>query len=65
MPFLLRDYSMFGAPDAGNYRVSVKEETNGKRSSFLHTQVKNGDVLEASAPRGSFTLQPGEGPVVR
>jgi len=63
-PVLLRNYSISGAPDAGTYRVSVKQEVNGKGSSFLHTQVKSGDVLEVSAPRGSFTLQPGEGPVV-
>jgi ferredoxin-NADP reductase/MOSC domain-containing protein YiiM len=63
-PVLLRNYSISGAPDAGTYRVSVKQEVNGKGSSFLHTQVKGGDVLEVSAPRGSFTLQPGEGPVV-
>ena len=63
-PVLLRNYSISGAPDAGTYRVSVKQEVNGKGSSFLHTQVKSGDFLEVSAPRGSFTLQPGEGPVV-
>jgi ferredoxin-NADP reductase len=64
MPAFLRNYSMSGAPDAGNYRVSVKQEVNGKGSTFLSTRVKSGDVLEVSAPRGSFTLQPGEGPVV-
>jgi len=64
MPVLLRNYSMSGAPDAGIYRVTVKQEVNGKGSAHLHTQVKRGDVLEVSAPRGSFTLQPGEGPVV-
>jgi ferredoxin-NADP reductase/MOSC domain-containing protein YiiM len=64
MPPLLRNYSISGAPDAGTYRVSVKQEVNGKGSTFLHTQARTGDLLEASAPRGSFTLQPGEGPVV-
>jgi ferredoxin-NADP reductase/ferredoxin len=64
MPPLLRNYSISGAPDAGTYRVSVKQEANGKGSTFLDTQVKSGDLLEVSAPRGSFTLQPGEGPVV-
>jgi ferredoxin-NADP reductase/MOSC domain-containing protein YiiM/ferredoxin len=63
-PALLRNYSISGAPDAGAYRVSVKLEVNGKGSSFLHTRVKSGDVLDVSAPRGGFTLQPGEGPVV-
>ena len=63
-PVLLRNYSLSGAPDGGAYRVSVKQEVNGKGSAFLHTKVKTGDVLEASAPRGSFTLTPGKGPVV-
>ena len=64
LPVLLRNYSLSGAPDGGSYRVSVKQEVNGKGSAFLHTQVKVGDILEVSAPRGSFTLQPGKGPVV-
>ncbi len=33
-------------------------------STFLHNQVKVGDILEVSAPRGNFTLRPGDGPVV-
>jgi ferredoxin-NADP reductase len=64
MPVLLRNYSLSGSPNAGTYRVSIKQEENGKGSTFLHTQIKSGDVLEVSAPRGTFTLQPGEGPVV-
>lgn len=64
LPVILRNYSMSGAPGAGTYRVSVKQEANGKGSTFLSTQVKRGDVLEVSAPRGTFTLQPGEEPVV-
>jgi ferredoxin-NADP reductase/MOSC domain-containing protein YiiM len=64
MPPLLRNYSISSAPDAGTYRISVKQELNGKGSTFLDTQVKSGDLLEVSAPRGSFALQPGEGSVV-
>lgn len=64
MPVILRNYSMSGASGAGTYRVSVKQEANGKGSIFLSTQVKRGDVLEVSAPRGTFTLRPGEEPVV-
>jgi ferredoxin-NADP reductase/MOSC domain-containing protein YiiM len=64
MPALLRNYSISGAPDAGIYRVSVKQEVHGKGSTFLHAHIKSGDVLDVSAPRGSFTLQHGEGPVV-
>jgi ferredoxin-NADP reductase/MOSC domain-containing protein YiiM len=64
MPPILRNYSISGAPDAGSYRVSVKREANGKGSTFLNSQLKSGDLLEVSAPRGSFTLLSGEGPVV-
>ena len=63
-PPLLRNYSMSGAPGAKAYRVSVKHEVNGAASSFLHSQVHAGDVLEVSAPRGTFTLRPGDAPVV-
>lgn len=63
-PPILRNYSMSGAPDAGVYRVSVKHETNGAASTFLHSHVAVGDTLDASAPRGSFTLEPGAEPVV-
>ena len=51
-------------PGAVAYRVSAKHERNGVGSSFLHNQVHVGDLLDVSAPRGTFTLQPGEGPVV-
>jgi ferredoxin-NADP reductase/MOSC domain-containing protein YiiM len=59
-----RNYSMSGAPGAGTYRVSVKQEVEGLGSTFLCNHVKVGDVLEASAPRGNFILRPGERRVV-
>ena len=64
LPAILRNYSMSGAPGADAYRVSVKLEVNGAGSTFLHNHVRVGDVLAVSAPRGSFTLQPGDEPVV-
>ncbi len=63
-PPLLRNYSLSDAPSAEHYRISVKHEVNGAASSYLHSQVQRGDVLDVSAPRGSFTLRPGDGPVV-
>src|SRR5450432_1368348 len=63
-PPLLRNYSMSGMPGAESYRVSVKHEVNGAASSYLHNQVHAGDVLEVSAPRGTFTLKPGDAQVV-
>ncbi len=64
LPAILRNYSMSGAPGANAYRVSVKHEADGVASTFLHSHVRVGDVLEVSAPRGSFTLRPGDEPVV-
>ena len=63
-PPLLRNYSMSGSPGAKAYRVSVKREMNGIGSSFIHNQVHLGDVLEVSAPRGTFTLRAGDTPLV-
>jgi ferredoxin-NADP reductase/MOSC domain-containing protein YiiM/ferredoxin len=63
-PMLLRNYSMSGMPGARTYRVSVKRETNGVVSSYLHDRVGQGDMLEVSAPRGDFILRSGDAPVV-
>ena len=61
---LLRSYSLSGPPGARDYRISVKREEHGAASQFLHTQVRAGDLLEAAAPRGTFTLRPGQAPVL-
>jgi ferredoxin-NADP reductase len=63
-PPLLRNYSLSGPPGAAYYRASVKQEAGGLGSTYLHTKVRQDDVLDVSAPRGSFTLLPGDGPVV-
>jgi ferredoxin-NADP reductase/MOSC domain-containing protein YiiM len=63
-PPLIRSYSLSGMPGADQFRISVKSESNGIGSSFLCNQVREGDVLDVSAPRGSFTLQRGDYPVV-
>ena len=64
VPPLLRSYSLSGPPGAHDYRISVKREEHGAASQFLHTRVRAGDQLEVAAPRGTFTLRPGTGPVV-
>jgi ferredoxin-NADP reductase/MOSC domain-containing protein YiiM/ferredoxin len=63
-PALLRNYSLSDLPAAEHYRVSIKREPDGAASTYLHTQTRVGQSLDAAAPRGSFTLQPGEKPVV-
>jgi MOSC domain-containing protein YiiM/ferredoxin-NADP reductase len=63
-PALLRSYSLSGEPRDDRYRVSIKRETCGAAGIYVDTKVGIGDVLDASAPRGSFTLRLGDGPVI-
>jgi ferredoxin-NADP reductase/MOSC domain-containing protein YiiM len=63
-PPLLRSYSLSDLPAADHFRISVKSELNGVGSAFLCNRVREGDLLDVSAPRGSFTLHPGQNPVV-
>ena len=63
-PPLIRSYSLSDLPETSHFRISVKGESNGTGSSFLCNQVREGDVLDVSAPRGGFTLRAGENPVV-
>jgi len=63
-PPVLRSYSLSDLPGADHFRISVKNELNGIGSSFLCNRTKESDLLDVSAPRGSFTLRPGQNPVV-
>ena len=63
-PPMLRSYSLSDLPVADHFRISVKSELNGVGSSFLCNRAQLGDLLDVSAPRGSFTLRPNQGPVV-
>jgi ferredoxin-NADP reductase/MOSC domain-containing protein YiiM len=63
-PPLLRSYSLSGSLSMDRYRISVKIEPNGAAGTYLREHVRRGDVLDVSAPRGSFILQSGERPVV-
>jgi ferredoxin-NADP reductase len=63
-PPVLRSYSLSDLPDAGHYRISIKEEPHGIASTYLNTQLRAGDALDVSEPRGAFILRPGDLPVV-
>ncbi len=63
-PALMRSYSLSGEPGASYYRVSVKREAHGAASAYVNDELQVGDVLHTSAARGSFTLRPGDMPVV-
>ncbi|MFD6339752.1 MOSC domain-containing protein [Streptomyces sp. NPDC060131] len=62
-PALVRSYSLSSAPDATEYRISVKREERGAASTYLHTHLNGGDVIEAAAPRGAFVLADERTPV--
>jgi ferredoxin-NADP reductase len=63
-PPLFRSYSLSGPLTEERYRISVKIEPNRAAGTYLREQVRVGDVLDVSAPRGSFILQSGGRPVV-
>jgi ferredoxin-NADP reductase len=59
----VRTYSLSDDPDGG-YRISVKRESHGVVSSYLHDHLRRGDRLEVAAPRGGFVLDDGADPVL-
>jgi MOSC domain-containing protein YiiM/ferredoxin-NADP reductase len=63
-PPVLRSYSLSNLPDPGRYRITIKQEPHGIASTYVSTQLLTGDVLDVSEPRGAFTLERGNLPVV-
>jgi MOSC domain-containing protein YiiM/ferredoxin-NADP reductase len=63
-PRLFRSYSLSGPGSTEQYRISVKIEPHGAAGMYIGQQVRVGDALDVSAPRGSFILQSGERPIV-
>ncbi|UFZ02768.1 MOSC domain-containing protein [Bradyrhizobium ontarionense] len=61
---LMRSYSLSGQPNAAFYRISVKREPHGAAGTYIDEQLRAGDIVQASAARGIFTLRPGDAPVV-
>jgi ferredoxin-NADP reductase/MOSC domain-containing protein YiiM/ferredoxin len=61
---VLRNYSLSGPPGARYYRFTVKRETGGVASDYLHTHLAVGDQLDIAAPRGTFILEETHAPVL-
>lgn len=59
-----RNYSLSDLPNGRSYRISVKRESHGLASRYLHDQLNVGDEIEIYPPAGEFTLKPGKGDVV-
>jgi ferredoxin-NADP reductase/MOSC domain-containing protein YiiM len=61
---ILRSYSLSGPASTERYRISVKIEPNGSAGNFFREHVREGSVLDVSSPRGVFTLQAQDKPVL-
>ena len=59
-----RNYSLSAAPNGRDYRISVKRETGGVASGYLHDALHEGDTLDVFPPAGEFVLAAGDKPVV-
>lgn len=46
-------------PDADSYRISIKRESNGMASGYMHDRLQVGDELEVRPPTGRFVLDRG------
>jgi ring-1,2-phenylacetyl-CoA epoxidase subunit PaaE len=58
-----RSYSMSSAPGVDPYpAITIKRIANGESSRFWVDQVRQGDVFQALAPAGRFTLEAPRGP---
>jgi ferredoxin-NADP reductase/MOSC domain-containing protein YiiM len=63
-PAPVRSYSLSLAPGTGTYRISVKHEPHGAASTYLHSRLRPGAILDTAAPRGEFVLDDRPGPVL-
>ena len=63
-PVATRSYSLSGPIGRPEYRVSVKREPHGVVSGFVHSSLRAGAIVDVAAPRGSFVLADGDGPVL-
>ena len=60
-----RSYSIASSPCCHGWsEITVKHESGGVVSGYLHTHIKDGDQLDASGPYGRFTFRGHEAPSV-
>lgn len=57
-----RSYSICSSPKDGELRVAVKKVEQGKFSTYAHSELKAGDILDVMPPLGNFVIkQPATG----
>ena len=59
-----RTYSLSAASNGETYRLSIKRETQGLISRYMHDTLAPSDTIEAGTPTGEFTLPAQQTPVV-
>jgi ferredoxin-NADP reductase/predicted pyridoxine 5'-phosphate oxidase superfamily flavin-nucleotide-binding protein len=59
-----RTYSLSNGPGQGHYRISVKRESRGLVSRYLHDAVDAGSVLKSRSPAGDFVVGHHDRPIV-
>ncbi|PZP08004.1 nitric oxide dioxygenase [Pseudomonas sp. NFPP10] len=59
-----RNYSLSALSNQGQYRISVKRETGGVASNYLHDQCPVGSSVMLFPPAGEFTLAASDKPLV-
>src|SRR3546814_6721945 len=50
------NYSISNAPGGNRYRISVKRESGGLASNWLHDHAEPGTILKVVPPAGEFFL---------
>lgn len=61
----MRRYTLSGNPDKeGEYRLTIKRESEGLVSNHFHSQIQEGDTIKAMPPFGKFFLEDNDRPVV-
>lgn len=53
-----RSYSLCSAPHENEWRVAVKQVTDGAFSTFANSELKAGDELKVMTPMGNFSIEP-------
>ena len=65
MPKAIRTYTLSKAPCGSQYRLSIKRETKGLFSRFMHDDLRVGTTISAMSPRGVFHIpEEGKKPLV-
>lgn len=57
---LIRSYTLSSAPADDHYRISVKRESGGTVSTYLHEHLQVGHRIQIKAPAGDFWIDPTE-----